>query len=683
MKTILTILFLSFGIFSSNAQNSKTDSLKSLLTGNRDEKELETLTELSKAFHHISYPECARYAREALNLSIALGDKEAERFANHYLASAHYRMGNLDTALVLYNERFSLLDADDSSKIAFNYKSIGAVFMKQGKLDQAKKYLDTCLHVAQEIDDTDLIIIALSELVLYYNARGDYVKAIKYSLEALALAEKDQMYFSQAKISVNLGMAYGELEDYSNALKYNIKARDIFEKINVPEGIALAQGNIALAYESMDMLDSAIVHYDQALERYRKIRSGDGILPVLLNIGDLQRKAGYYQEALKYYNEAMVIIDSAGLIKLKPPLLRNLARLMTDTKQYDKADDYYLQSLNIAQREGYKDDIRHSYLGLAELNKETRNLTKAYDYLLLHNEIKDSIINEANQEAIAEMQTRYETEKKEQEIALLTRENEIKELQIEKSRTRILLLTGGIIFIIIVAILLFISNRLRQKNLRTQLEKKNLETEQRLLRSQMNPHFIFNSMNSVQSCISDNDTLSAMTYLSKFGQLVRNILENSRKSWVPLEDEISTLKLYTDLEKMRFHDQFEYSFKISKDIDPEEVFIPPMLIQPLVENAIKHGLAKLGKKGRLELSIERNNGSLKCRVKDNGIGREEASTRKKSDHHSLGVEVINERLQFLKEQTGSHADMMIMDLKDDTGGSMGTLVELTIPYQND
>lgn len=155
--------------------------------------------------------------------------------------------------------------------------------------------------------------------------------------------------------------------------------------------------------------------------------------------------------------------------------MRNLVRLMTYPKQYKKAEKYYLKSLKIAQQEGYKDDIRHSYLELAELNNETGDMTAAYDYLLLHNEIKDSILNEANQEAIAEMQTRYETEKKEQEIALLTRDNEIKALQIEKSRTRIWLLTAGIVFIIIVAILVFVSYRLRKKTSGPSLKKRMLK----------------------------------------------------------------------------------------------------------------------------------------------------------------------------------------------------------------
>ncbi len=136
----------------------------------------------------------------------------------------------------------------------------------------------------------------------------------------------------------------------------------------------------------------------------------------------------------------------------------------------------------------------------------------------------------------------------------------------------------------------------------------------------MNPHFIFNSMNSIQSYISGNDSFTAMTYLSKFAQLMRFILENSRKSMVSLEDEISTLTLYMELEKIRFKDKFEFDLKVDPKIIKDSVFVPPMLIQPFVENAIKHGFKNIESKGLLTVDFQLEIGSMKCTITDDGIG---------------------------------------------------------------
>ena len=207
-----------------------------------------------------------------------------------------------------------------------------------------------------------------------------------------------------------------------------------------------------------------------------------------------------------------------------------------------------------------------------------------------------------------------------------------------------------------------------------------------MLRSQMNPHFIFNSLNSINSFIGDNNTAEAQLYLTKFARLMRLILENSRKTMVSLEDEVSALRLNLELEQLRFEGNFDFEINISETLDSEDVYLSPMLIQPFVENSIKHGLRKNEQGGLISLNFTPKDGLLFCEIVDNGIGREAAANvglRKDASHVSLGTQVTNERLEMLKNDSGKDAGFEIIDLFDDEQKAIGTKVIIRIPYEED
>lgn len=217
------------------------------------------------------------------------------------------------------------------------------------------------------------------------------------------------------------------------------------------------------------------------------------------------------------------------------------------------------------------------------------------------------------------------------------------------------------------------------------IEKQVFELEQKALRLQMNPHFIFNSLNAIQNFVLANDTDKAVNYLAKFSHLMRMILANSTASLITLKDEMRALTYYIDLEKLRFDDKFDYQINKDPSIDEEFVEIPPMLFQPYVENAIIHGLVNNNKPGLLEISLQRiNPGTLLCTVKDNGIGREKAiEIRDKSGikRQPKGMMITRERLEIFNKKNKKSFSVRITDLKDDYGEATGTMVEFTIQYK--
>ena len=236
-------------------------------------------------------------------------------------------------------------------------------------------------------------------------------------------------------------------------------------------------------------------------------------------------------------------------------------------------------------------------------------------------------------------------------------------------------------------------NRIKKEQARqTAINKQIAEIRMIALRGQMNPHFIFNSLNSIQHFITTRDKEEALNYLSKFSKLIRKILENSRENTVSISNELQLLELYIQLEQLRFSNKFDYHIAIDERVDTENTEIPPLLIQPYIENAILHGLVNKNGKGDLWFSLERNNGLLICKIEDNGIGRaraQEIEQGKVSRHKSLGIKVTEERISGLFELLDYKMEVVTEDLfeikqtSEEKPQPSGTRVTISIPVKEE
>ncbi|MDA3944166.1 MAG: histidine kinase [Bacteroidetes bacterium] len=210
------------------------------------------------------------------------------------------------------------------------------------------------------------------------------------------------------------------------------------------------------------------------------------------------------------------------------------------------------------------------------------------------------------------------------------------------------------------------------------------QLEQKALQLQMNPHFLFNSLNSIQSFVVNNDIDNAIHYLSKFSQLMRRTLSNSRESSISLRDELQALKLYIEIESLRFHGKFSYDIAVDPEIDDGFLEIPPMILQPYVENAIVHGLMHNAQKGHLKIELSIQDDSLLCVIEDDGIGRKRAAEiRKESgiERKSRGMIITKERLDILNQYTQDIYTVNVIDIVDENDKAKGTRVEIRINYK--
>lgn len=237
--------------------------------------------------------------------------------------------------------------------------------------------------------------------------------------------------------------------------------------------------------------------------------------------------------------------------------------------------------------------------------------------------------------------------------------------------------------LILTAPLLIILYIRRREKKKTDINKKIAELKLQALRAQMNPHFIFNTINSIQYFISCNDQKSAFLYLSKFSKLMRQTLENSEHTHISLKSEIDSLRLYMDLQKLRFENKFDYVFQIASKIDTHSYEIPPMLLQPYIENAINHGFNTIKENGLIEISIMAEKNMLICKIDDNGIGINKARARKKAtNHHSSGMRLTRERVEILNYEQDSDVSVSVVDLAEIDPERTGTRVIIYLPQNH-
>jgi LytS/YehU family sensor histidine kinase len=285
---------------------------------------------------------------------------------------------------------------------------------------------------------------------------------------------------------------------------------------------------------------------------------------------------------------------------------------------------------------------------------------KAYEYYISYRTVEDSIRSATVINKMAELETQHQTKEKEQQIELLSAENQIKSqrviLFIAISVSLFLILAGGVMIFF----------RKKKEN-----QQKQETLSQQLLRLQMNPHFLFNALGSIQNYILNNNVKEAAGYLNNFALLTRAILEHSAVESVLLEDEIGALQNYIKLEQMRMQNNFSYSIEFEGEVESELIQIPPMLIQPFVENAIKHGLSNVD--GKLGVSFKDCGDTLRVVISDNGKGIGESSIQDKS-HKPMAMVIFAKRMNLLKKRyskkSGIHIDSSINE---------GTKVSLHIP----
>jgi tetratricopeptide (TPR) repeat protein len=587
-----------------------------------------------------------------------------------------------DTAIRFAKDAHALamkLNYERGVATALNFIGVGYFYKAEYKTDQ--DYQEKALEYSKQHELKIHTSNALNSLALSHQYQGNYAKAFECYLQALHIEEQSKNYAGQLKVLANLGIFWRRQEDYPKVIEYSERALRLADSVKDSD---VARANILTTlgntYITLKQFKKAQTYFEDALKLYRKV---DARLPVIVginNLGFCQLTIKNFDKAEAYFMEALRLNNKDDAPVEKTLSLNNLAEVYLETKRPTQALPLANQAISLAMKTGHKENILEIYKTLASIYQALGNSSTAYDYLIRAMKLNDSLRSADVTARVSALQKSYELEKKQAEITLLEKDAALHASELKQERN----LRYGLFFLLgglsILALTIFYAFRLKNslsRKLQRQneiIESVNDELRDQALRAQMNPHFIFNALNSILYLIVQKQTERSVDYLSKFASLLRQVMENSEKNWIALEDEVKILKLYLDLEALRFSEAFSYQIKNEAEAGLK---IPPLLIQPYAENAIRHGLLPKAGEKKLEILFSSNGGHLFCEVKDNGIGRHAAGAlSERKLFSSKGMKYTAGRIRMLNT-SGGKSSVAVEDLTEN-GKPSGTLVKISL-----
>lgn len=556
--------------------------------------------------------------------------------------------------------------------------------------DSAEKYTTRAILLADKMGDLYWQAVSYEMKAILYEISGQYEKAINLYMKVISLHEKLGGNGLEKTFN-NVAILFKSQNNYQKALEYLEKAYRIELQNNNKKGVISSLINMSNFLNQLGQIDSSFSLSKKALAMAHQI--DDDVSVVHASINMAERYQDINSDSTLFYISN--VIDRARKFEMYYPLaliLQMTADIYIEKKKFKSALEFLREAELLATNMNMKEVLRGNYQSQAKAFEGLKSYDKAYSTLWKYISINDSLINDHTIAVLNDLEKKYETAKKDQNIAQLNELNARIELKSERQASITRLLIFGGVFFIILSLLLLFSMRQRLKNQKlmaqkneevktTNFKRKLTELELKALRSQMNPHFIFNCMNSINTMILNGESDAASRYLNKFSKLIRKTLENSESTTISLEDELSMLETYIQLEAVRFQGRISYDISVDSKLDPSSIRLPSMVLQPFIENAIWHGLLHKEGPGELKVEFREKGDELECTIEDNGVGRKkalnlvEASTMKKK---SMGIELTKERLKIINKSNVQDW-IHIIDLKDPLNNGIGTRVKINIP----
>ena len=586
------------------------------------------------------------YVEKALQLANTTGNKTQTALAYSILGDIYMRMKQYD--LASDNYRIAYTNAKNANTqlqyarallLSGNYKESEGQYnavKKTGKLTTAQQ-----IELHEGLGDVYYRINRLNDSEAEYHA-------------ALELAKKGKFQQSISDLNTKLSVLLEAKGQTQKAERFLLQANDSIVNSN-PVNAAIASKRVADFYSRNQQVDKEVKERKQIVNNLADnnleevVDENDGVIltkqRAKLDLGNALLKQKNVQEAIPVLEASAEEAKNTNDIETQKDAVQKLSEAYVYLGDDDKALTNYKKYVALVD-ELYREKEKEIN-AIVNLNK---NLTEKQSRI--NSLEKDRELNESKMQL-------YQTERE------LTEENYRRQKMIIYS------LTGGVLLLLFSLFWMFRSNK--QRRLANNL------LALKSLRTQMNPHFIFNALNSVNNFIAQNDERAANRYLTDFSTLMRSVLENSEEDFIPLEKEIELLQLYLKLEHSRFRDKFDYQLIVDKNIDIGQFEIPPMLLQPYVENAVWHGLRYKEEKGFLKVELEKKDEeTIRIVIADDGIGRKRSTALKteyQKKKRSKGMQNIKQRIAILNAMYKDKVDVFIEDLYDDT---TGTRVILTL-----
>lgn len=716
-----TILLVSFFVSHAVFAQYKIDSLQQLVSKTTDKRSLLNLYGLltKQSGQTGDNANFVKYTQQFLSLATELSDTEQQYTARYYQSKVAELQNDMPKALQLLDqvEKYALAH-NKPALLSLVYRNKSNKARKQGKFDEAIAYASKTIRLPDQ--DDDVLSKTWSFLANVYIMKGDYTQAASCLDKAYPHVQRLNNPTSSFLFFEQMGTLYLQLKQPAKARSFYEENLKIAQKTQNKSNQSYSWSNLGLTYLRENNAEKALSCFQKAVELDKQMGRSEYLHVHLTNIASAYYQQNKLDEALKTFAEAKAVSLQRKNLESINTINTSMAVIHTKKEEYDKAVPLLLENKELAQKLNRKEDLLKTETALATAYEKTGKHALAYEAYRTMSTLRDSLYQEKSLQQIQELQTKYETAKKEQEIALLSKNNRIKDLEYSqllnekktqqqaaelldfKQENQIKQLTIGQLqkdkdnlqkarkienlartnqakdlelekkqlalankdlevqrqYFLIAGILLSASvlagmGYLFYSKNRLQMKNKTMVLEQKLLRSQMNPHFIFNSLATIQNYLFENDPRQTASYLSKFARLMRQTLENSREETISLRKEIQLLEHYLQLQELRFPNKFSWQIDVAPEINPDETQIPPMFAQPFIENSLEHGILHTPEPGIITIGFSVQNNKLLLTVTDNGSGLKQSKLLRsdlKQEYSSMATQITQERLNLLSEK---------------------------------
>lgn len=606
-------------------------------------------------------------------------------------------------------EKLNLKDTLEANRL-YN-RSLETMFA--GEFDSASYFIRQSIAIAAKLRYNRGLVRGYTNLGNIYNYKGDYKPALDNYFLALKLQGETSTRTTNS-IMNGIALIYYKIDNYPEALNYHFKALKLSEQFSDSMGIYSAYTNIGQVYVEQGKDTSAIVNYNKALSFF--IRQRDTLRMSLLFdcLGHVYNKRHDRATAVRYFEQelllakatdngdweakayigmyvllpenldfALAIANMSKAMEIKQDMedmegvaacLFLLGKLHAAQKDYPKAIDYLSRGNALAKKMEVLSDIGSTSQLLSQAYEQQKDYKQALAYYKAYIQAKDSIFNDANTKKVMQAELNYEFEKKQFALEQEQLKKEAIALEVQKKQQLVIWAIGGLSVLLLIIAFLVI-RQVRYKN-----RAREMLLEQKLLRSQMNPHFIFNSLQAIQNFVLKHNEKDAVKYLSSFAAITRSVLENSRLESIPLRKELALLGNYLQLQKLRFENEFDYEIRFDESLDIDDTYIPPMLAQPFIENALEHGMKHIEGGGLITISFSKDNNYLHLEVRDNGNGIDKQHAGSKT-HASLATVITQERIRLMNRKSRSAIRFSISDAFPEKDRK-GVKVNFSIPLDS-
>lgn len=552
--------------------------------------------------------------------------------------------------------------------------TLGSSLHLRAQHDSAMLLLERALRLAEGRGDSAQMASITKVLAMAHEGLGDYPRALRMLLSSIQYQERQGDSVGLANALLSLGKIYYMQDDDMAARKEFERAVAVYRALGDSAGISIALNNVTRVMVEHGEFDTAIVLLRYNLALRRRVLPKRSRSALESNLSSAYLGLQQWDSALVHARSCIEEAEKHKAGDGQALGWLGVARALKGKGDLDDALEAAQRSMSIALPLRRPEQVSEAHKVIASIRRDRGEYQQALESMDAHRALEDSLVNADRTKEMLELRTRYEVDQKDWENERLRHAGLLADARASSARWGML---AALAVAVVVALLAW---AILQRG-RHRAHLREMELEQQVLRSQMDPHFLFNALNTIPGLYATGNVATANDHVGHLSKFLRSVLETSRRRTVPLARELELVEHYLRISANRNPGRFTWNIEVKPYVRTEQVAVPPMLVQPVVENALEHGMR--GRDGgHIDVRVDMGGAVLTVEVEDNGIGRRAAAARpSQRNHGSMGIDLVRQRIGLYDPRTPAHEAVVIIDKSDRDGAPAGTKVVLRMRTQ--